>query len=575
MSRSIDESIFADFSTPLDLDAFNSTSAWTGADPLTDEEIEGMTVGEYRSIINDGIAAVQQIDWGFILSLANDPQYASFFDIESLAFIREAAGTNGSSLVGLFNDALSYVDGYPSSTLLGDITGDYSTDFFDESDFDDIRARFDDKLDDAYFEVQESDAGSFFESPTFEYDPQSDIWQAYDEFGDLDLSGDGENGFLGIVGDIFGDAVVSMLGEVPGFFGSAVSTGTTISDLAEARQVGADAGQEFGDLLQFAAEDVFNGDASLADLDARTEQAAQNFISGLIGLVPGGSFINGIFFGSQNSDATFQFGNNAALLEGSEHGDRFIFSNQSDEFEGGVGKDALFGMGGADVLSGQNDVDILSGGAGHDTLSGGSGDDSLLGGSGRDVLRGNKDNDVLFGGDGNDRLFGQAGQDTLTSGSGDDVSKGGGGSDEIFGDNGDDFLKGGTGNDGVRGGRGNDTIAGNRGDDTLEGFDGRDKLNGGGGDDLLIGGAGNDTLKGGAGSDTFQFGSGFGTDLVKDFTSDDLLFFVGFGALDLAQLRAASDVVNGDLRIDLGDGGVFWLEDADQSMLTELTTDFL
>lgn len=562
---------FRDFATQQtpDLSSYNATAGFTGAGALSEQQVLGMTVGEYRAIINQGIAAVQQIDWQLTLNLANDPQFAGLFTGDALAVVQTAAATGGASIVAIFQDALSFVEGYSSSTLIGEITGDYSTDAFDEDVFADVYDQIRENLDSTHFDFTQTNDQSFFESPTFDYDPISDTWRAYDEGGFLDLSGTGSGGFLETVGNIFGDAVVTILGSKPGFLGGLTSTGSTIKDFADARELGARTGTEYGDLLQFGVEDVFEGRASLDEFDQRAESAVKNFISGLIGFVPGGSYINGIFFGSQNSDPTFQFGDDGAALAGSEHGDRFIFSSQGDVFAGGIGKDALFGMGGADDLKGEEDEDLLSGGAGHDTLSGGGGDDQMLGGAGRDLVRGNKGDDVIDGGDGTDKLLGQAGNDSVTGGTGDDIAKGGGGNDRLFGEVGDDFLKGGADDDLAQGGRGNDVVAGNKGNDLLFGAVGRDKLNGGGGNDTLNGGEGDDTLKGGAGADDFFFGPDFGTDVIKDFGAGDQINLSAFGALDLSIVQNASDVVNGDLRIDLGDGNVIWLEGRGLGALTD------
>ena len=161
------------------------------------------------------------------------------------------------------------------------------------------------------------------------------------------------------------------------------------------------------------------------------------------------------------------------------------------------------------TLIGTDSEDTLIGGRGRDTLFGLGDNDFLDGGNGRDFLFGGDDGDILIGGKGNDALFGEQGFDTLDGGNGKDLLDGG---------NGKDLLDGGAGNDILLGGVGKDT---------------------------LIGGKGNDILTGGKGKDTFVLALGDGTDIITDFSAQDLIGLAGgLGIGDLS--FAGNDIIATD-----------------------------
>ena len=106
------------------------------------------------------------------------------------------------------------------------------------------------------------------------------------------------------------------------------------------------------------------------------------------------------------------------------------------------------------------------------------------------------------------------------------------------------------------GGKGKDTLNGGDGADTLEGGKGNDILIGGNGNDSLWGGKGNDTLTGGEGYDTFVFRAGEGSDVITDFSEDDMLEILnkkGKGFADYKKATFKNDTLT--LAID-GDGKV-------------------
>lgn len=92
-------------------------------------------------------------------------------------------------------------------------------------------------------------------------------------------------------------------------------------------------------------------------------------------------------------------------------------------------------------------------------------------------------------------------------------------------------------------------------------------VTGGPGRQFLFGGAGDDVLKGGAGSDLFLIEKGAGSDLILDFSDEDVLRLGGTEVTSFAQLRAAMTQVGDDLRLDLGDGEILVLADTSRAEL--------
>lgn len=93
-----------------------------------------------------------------------------------------------------------------------------------------------------------------------------------------------------------------------------------------------------------------------------------------------------------------------------------------------------------------------------------------------------------------------------------------------------------------------DTLNGTALEDVLNGQGGHDKLVGNAGADTLNGGLGNDTLTGSAGADRFVFSGTFGTDLVTDFQSNDVIQldaaqFANFAAVQSHAAQVGLDTV--------------------------------
>jgi len=120
--------------------------------------------------------------------------------------------------------------------------------------------------------------------------------------------------------------------------------------------------------------------------------------------------------------------------------------------------------------------------------------------------------------------------------------------------------------DWVYGRQGKDDIYGLGGDDHLFGQQGKDELFGGDGDDFLSGGQGKDKLTGGDGADTFVFAKGSGKDVVLDFDLDqDILQIRATNKIKEPEdvLNKAKQLKNGDVEINLGNGGKIVLKNTD------------
>jgi Ca2+-binding RTX toxin-like protein len=163
------------------------------------------------------------------------------------------------------------------------------------------------------------------------------------------------------------------------------------------------------------------------------------------------------------------------------------------------------------------------------SINGGSSADNLTGTDGIDRISGLDNDDTIYGGLGSDRIFGDNGNDTLY------------GDLETIPTYGASFSM----DDTIAGGLGSDVIYGNLGNDKLYGDEGNDQIWGGAGNDEIWGSYGNDTLYGGAGRDAFVLVRGQGSDMIMDFTTEDVLGCAG--ALKYSSLSFKA--LNGDTLI--------------------------
>ena len=215
--------------------------------------------------------------------------------------------------------------------------------------------------------------------------------------------------------------------------------------------------------------------------------------------------------------------------------------------------EGVFGRGGGDRLVGSRFDDLLDGGFGDDQIDGGAGEDVVFGGAGDDTfLVGGRQarNDNFDGGPGVDTLQVDPSRGKLVFGtiSITDVEIYAGAGLDVRGTTRGDVIdfsvfstiaaigivRGGGGADEITSGIGVGEIRGGAGDDTLRGSSGVETLRGGADDDVfLIGGseAQDDTIIGGPGEDRIVILPELGDLVLRSFTSREVEFFEGSGAL--------------------------------------------
>ncbi|RDJ27004.1 calcium-binding protein [Bosea caraganae] len=297
--------------------------------------------------------------------------------------------------------------------------------------------------------------------------------------------------------------------------------------------------------------------------------------------------------GEANGDVLVSIEN----LIGSAHADALLGSNGANRLSGGRGDDVLHGRGGDDLLEGGAGADVIDGGDGQDTVSYANSD------AGVDIhlvtgraLGGHAHGDTLIG---IERAIGSAYNDTISAygSTADTTLSGGAGTDQLTGGSGNDTLIGGSGSDRLSGGAGIDTADYSQSGTGIQvslnsgyGFEGDaqgdwlievENLVGSAHDDVLMGdakanrldgGAGSDEIWGGAGADSFVFAGAWGSDVVHDFTDEDV---IDLDAGAYAQLDAvlANAVQSGNnLLLDFGNGSTITIVNASRDTIT--TDDF-
>src|SRR5262249_42666094 len=76
------------------------------------------------------------------------------------------------------------------------------------------------------------------------------------------------------------------------------------------------------------------------------------------------------------------------------------------------------------------------------------------------------------------------------------------------------------------------------------------------GQQTIDGGPGDDVLKGGTGADIFVISNGNGSDLIRDFGSDDTVRLDVHGLSSFDEVRASMTQSGSDVQLDLGGGEV-------------------
>jgi Ca2+-binding RTX toxin-like protein len=144
---------------------------------------------------------------------------------------------------------------------------------------------------------------------------------------------------------------------------------------------------------------------------------------------PDGSTMSGRRYGGAR---LHEIGSDVETIDGTDYGDHFSGTSNTNAFFGWGGNDYIFGHGGADLLVGGDGDDHIWGGDGNDVISGNDGNDTLRGEDGNDTIRGNTGNDTIYGGAGNDSLYGDEDHDTIHGDAGNDLLVGGHGSDVLW-----------------------------------------------------------------------------------------------------------------------------------------------
>jgi Ca2+-binding RTX toxin-like protein len=163
-------------------------------------------------------------------------------------------------------------------------------------------------------------------------------------------------------------------------------------------------------------------------------------------------------------------------------------------------------------------------------------------------------NFIVEAGDGDDVVKAGAGDDRIDGGAGNDIIDTGAGFNYAFGGSGDDAITGGDANNTLYGGDGVDTITGGKGNDYIEGGAGNDVIVAGGGNNVLSGGLGDDAITASGNADRIYTGDGANT--VTNIGAEGLVYAAGVGDKLTGAGNADPNVVNVDLRSDLGTKGV-------------------
>jgi Ca2+-binding RTX toxin-like protein len=550
--------------------------------PTSSDDILNMTVGEWRSLVEEAKAAILTIPSAQIALILSLPPSQTNLTAEQIAILTPWAQGDFSNIIDPLDEALAAMSQFAASDTL-----EFAIDTLDPTgdSTDEIRESFDDAVDRLADQLWDAQTG-VFTSPNFAVDLATGAWSTQGT-GVPGYSGSTLDEFWDVLGNAAGNAIMSFIGSKESLLGTLLLEGADSAAFANAQAVAEEKAADAFETIQTIGAQIAAENEGV-DVDAISQSAKdgiQDLIDGLANVLPGfGGALDSLIFGSRNSDPTFVLALEESV-QGSEHGDWFMLSKQADSFDGGVGMDVLFGFEGDDSLNGGADADVIDGGEDNDLITGGAGNDTLSGGEGDDTVQGGDDDDILYGGAGNDLVEGGAGQDHLSGDEGEDTLDGGAGDGDVV-----DYsnagltsvvsidgvvvdLAAGTASDPFGD---TDTIAGIeevRGTalaDVISGADTDDRLAGDDGADTLSGGAGNDSLNGGAGADLFVVRQGDGQIQIEDFE-------LGVDTLDLSDfaradaLAALTGATEGSAVLSFGDGTVLTVEGdgVDPSTLTE------
>ena len=96
-----------------------------GAD--VDAFLNGLTVGEYRTLVNQSKQLLNQTDFSFLNQFLNDPQFSGSLDNASKQILRDLAAGDTRFITAAFDSVLDLLAPFAASTLLLTALGDATT----------------------------------------------------------------------------------------------------------------------------------------------------------------------------------------------------------------------------------------------------------------------------------------------------------------------------------------------------------------------------------------------------------------------------------------------------------------
>ena len=378
-----------------DLDAFNaafddsfaSFGALAGfggfSAPASADDVLNMTVGEYLSLLDLAVSAVQLISPAQISFILNNPIVADQLDPVSRAFLEDWARGDFTNITGPIDEVRDALAGFAPDTPLRDainaLDGNGGTVGEIEQTFADAEARLGTLL-------WEPDPNGNYVSPFFSVDPLTGIWSVQAP-GDTGYGGTSLADFYDLLGEAFGNAFLAYVNAQQSLLTELQGQGVTAQDFATAQTAAEAVASSALEALQGFGAQITDAQQSpdFQAIEAQAKAQIDAVLNALTTTLPGVTdALNKLVIGSRNSDPSFVVSLDGNV-DGSSEGDWFYLSKESDVFNGGLGKDILFGLEGDDTLNGGADEDALFGGDDDDRLNGGANDDAIDGGAGNDT----------------------------------------------------------------------------------------------------------------------------------------------------------------------------------------------
>ncbi len=362
--------------------------------PATEADVFNLTVGEYLDLLAVAEAALAAAQPN-IAALLSNPQFLDTLDAETRMFFQDWAAGDFSFLTAAFDEARAALSGVPLSTLLINVQGLDGDGGTLEDDFEMAFAEAEARLG----ELQWTDFGGLFTSPTFTVDPDTGSWFV----PGAALSGGSLFELWTLVGEAAGQAILSYFNSQTALLNELSGSGVSSLELANAAAAAQVASANAFEVLQGFGTTLTNSDdVDLSAFEALALAEFEAVVQAVTSVLPGAaSALSQLILGSRNSDPTFVV-NLEGDVTGSDEGDWFYLNDLANVFDGGLGQDILFGFGGDDRFTGGAEDDALFGGDGADTAV-------YSGPQGRYTLQIERDGVTLIdrsGADGTDALSG-------------------------------------------------------------------------------------------------------------------------------------------------------------------------